>query len=186
MVKLFLEYHHSKNLLLHCLSLDNLTSKQRLKVKGFIIDANNCLNGIFPAFNPLYKELTFGFQLVDTFSNCLSFNTVDHKINNVKVAYLCKLNKISLQNTYTVVVVSDTSVKNNVTMSIAHIHLRQNIIAKTIHHAINITLSKMKVVNLIYFPSLFYFHFPFDLFFIFLFLELRVRVRVTRSHSHIR
>ena len=31
MVKLVLEYYHSNNLLLHCLSLDNLISKQRLK-----------------------------------------------------------------------------------------------------------------------------------------------------------
>jgi len=47
-------------------------------------------------------------------------------------------------------------------------------------------VSKMKVVDLIYFPFLFYFHFPFDLFSIFLFLELRVRVKMTRSHSYIR
>jgi len=37
-----------------------------------------------------------------------------------------------------------------------------------------IIVSKLKVVDLIYF----------DLFSIFLFLELRIRVRVTRSHCH--
>ena len=47
-------------------------------------------------------------------------------------------------------------------------------------------VSKIKVVDLIYFYFLFYFYFSFDLFFIFLFLELRVRVRVTKSCSHIR
>ena len=47
-------------------------------------------------------------------------------------------------------------------------------------------MSKMKVVDLIYFHFSFYFHFIFDLFSIFLFLELRVKVRVTRSCSHIR
>ena len=41
-----------------------------------------------------------------------------------------------------------------------------------------LVMSKMKVVDLIYFP--------FDLFSIFLFLELRVRVRAIRSCSHIR
>jgi len=43
-------------------------------------------------------------------------------------------------------------------------------------------VSKIKAVELIYFP--FYFYFYFYLFSIFLFLELRVRVRVTRSCSH--
>jgi len=40
-------------------------------------------------------------------------------------------------------------------------------------------MSKMKAVDLIYFP------FSFDLFFIFLFLELRVRVRMTRLCHYI-
>ena len=47
-------------------------------------------------------------------------------------------------------------------------------------------ISKMKAVDLIYFPFLFYLHFLFDLFSIFLSLELMVRVRVTRSCSHIK
>jgi len=47
-------------------------------------------------------------------------------------------------------------------------------------------VSKIKVINSIYFPFLFYFYFLFDLFSIFLFLELRVRVRVTRSCSRIK
>ena len=45
----------------------------------------------------------------------------------------------------------------------------------------SLKLSKLKVVDSIYFHFLFSFSFSFDLFFIFLFLELRVRVRVMRS-----
>jgi len=40
-------------------------------------------------------------------------------------------------------------------------------------------MSKMKVVDLIYFPFLFYFHFLFSIF------RTKVRVRVTRLYCHI-
>ena len=89
MVKSLLEHHHSTDLILHCLSLEKLASKQRIKVKSSIIDANNYLNGILPSFNPLYKEFSSGFWLVDIFSNYFSFNTVDHKSNDAKSVHLC-------------------------------------------------------------------------------------------------
>ena len=37
------------------------------------------------------------------------------------------------------IVISDTSIKDNVTTSVAHIHLYNNLIKKTVYHAINIT-----------------------------------------------
>ena len=36
-------------------------------------------------------------------------------------------------------VVSDTSIKKNITMSIVHVHFHSNLIKKTIHHAVNVT-----------------------------------------------
>ena len=45
-------------------------------------------------------------------------------------------------------------------------------------------MSKLKAVNFIYSPFLFYFHSFFDLCPIFLFLELRDRVRVTVTSHH--
>jgi len=47
-------------------------------------------------------------------------------------------------------------------------------------HILHEYISKLKVVDSIYFYLYFYFY----LFSIFLFLELRVRVRVMRSHCH--
>jgi len=83
----------------------------------------------------LHKELSFSFHLVDTFQNCFSFNSVDWKINEAKCAHLQKLNKVFEDS-------SDASIKNQVATSIAHIYCGHNIVAKTIHHAVNITLTE--------------------------------------------
>ena len=61
MIKSLLEYHHSSNLTLHHLSLKKLISKQRLKVKSSIVNANNYLNRILPLFNSLHKQFPSGF-----------------------------------------------------------------------------------------------------------------------------
>ena len=47
-----------------------------------------------------------------------------------------------------VVVVSDASIKNNVAMSIAHIHLHSNPITKTIHHAVNVTSTEVELFSI--------------------------------------
>jgi len=111
------------------------------KIKNSIVNTNNYLNEILLLFNSLHKEFSPGFQLVDIFSNCFSFNTINHKINKGKIVHLYKLSKIFrnfLQNTKNVVVISNASIKNNVAISIAHVCLGRKIMTKTIHYAINI------------------------------------------------
>jgi len=70
-IKALLEYYYSNTSNLHCLSLEKLVSKQRLKIKSSIVNTNSCLNGILSLFNSLYKELMSGFRLVDIFSKTL-------------------------------------------------------------------------------------------------------------------
>lgn len=101
-----------------------LTSKQYLKVKSFIVNANNCLNEIFPPFNPLHKELLSGFRLVDNFPDHFSFHTIDYRDKESKEVYLHKLDKITedtLSNPKIVIVVSDISIKNNIATFISYI-----------------------------------------------------------------
>jgi len=50
-INIILESRHSEYVSSYCLSLENITSKQQLKIKSYIIDTNNCLNGIFPSFS---------------------------------------------------------------------------------------------------------------------------------------
>jgi len=135
------------------LQLWQLIDKQWYKIKSSIIDSNNWLNKVFSTFNRLHKKLSSSFRLVDNFSNCYSFYTVNWKNTEVKNAYLCFLDKIfdnSLSNFNTVLVISDASVKNNITTLILHIHQDSNIIAKTIHYAINVTFTEMELFSVRY------------------------------------
>ena len=44
----------------------------------------------------------------------------------------------------------NTSVKNNITISIAHIHIRDKPITKTLHYALNVTSTKAELVAIRY------------------------------------
>ena len=48
-------------------------------------------------------------------------------------------------NSKSVIVILDTSIRNNVAMSISHIHSSLNDIKKTIHHAVNIASTEAKL-----------------------------------------
>jgi len=56
----------------------------------------------------------------------------------------------ALTNSKLVIVVSDTNIKNNITISITHIHLLSNPINKTIHYAVNITSTEAKLFAIRY------------------------------------
>ena len=47
--------------------INMLTNSQRTIIKGFLIDSNNKLYGVFPSFSPLYLELFLGSRIVDNF-----------------------------------------------------------------------------------------------------------------------
>ena len=53
--------------------MEKLTPKQRLKIKGPIIDTNNRLNGIFDSFDSFNNKFSPGNKLIDLFSSCFPF-----------------------------------------------------------------------------------------------------------------
>ena len=66
---------------------------------------------------------------------------------SIKV-YICKLDKITFQvssDSKTAVVISDASIKNQVTTSIAHIYTHNSPVIKIIHYTINVTLTEAKL-----------------------------------------
>jgi len=44
-----------------------------------------------------------------------------------------------------IIVVSDTGIRNNVAMSILHVYSHSNSVKKTIYHAVNVTLTKTEL-----------------------------------------
>ena len=132
----------------HYLLISNFTDKQQLKIKSSIVDANNHLNEVHPSFNRLHKELSPGFYLVDNFPNCFSFHIVNWKnVKNIN-AHICSLDKLFenyFLNPNTVLVISNTSIKNNVTTFVLHIHSSHSFLMKTTYHAVNITSTKVEL-----------------------------------------
>jgi len=53
-------------------------------------------------------------------------------------------------NPNSIVVVSDTSIRNNVIISIMYIHLYSNPIRKTFYHAVNVTITETELFTIKY------------------------------------
>jgi len=128
--------------------IEKLTPKQRLKIKSPIVDANNRLNRIFNSFNPFNNEFLSGNKLIDLFSSHFSFYFSNRKNTKTRKIYFCKLDKIVFDvsdDFKAAVIILDTSIENNVTISITHIYIHNSLVVKTIYHAINITYIKVEL-----------------------------------------
>jgi len=121
-INFLLNNHYSKNVKPYCLSIDKLIDKQYLKIKSLIVDTNNCLNKVHPLFNRHYKLPRF--HLVDNFPNCFSFHIVNFNDTETISAYLQSLDNIlekSFLNLNIILIISDTSIKDNVATFISYI-----------------------------------------------------------------
>jgi len=95
----------------HQLLLEKLTLKQQLSLKSPVINVNNRLNGIFP------------------------FHSLNRDSEESKKSHIQKLNKLIFQvlaDSKTAIVVSNVSIKNQVATLIAHIHVSNNSVIKTV------------------------------------------------------
>jgi len=118
-----------------------------LKVKGNIVDVNNRLNGIFNSFDPFSNKFSPRNRLIDVFSSCSSFYLSNRKCAKVKKAHLYKLDELIFHisvDPKTTIVISDASIKNQVTTFITYIHIYDTPVVKMIHHAVDITFTEAK------------------------------------------
>ena len=76
-INTLIDEHHFKKALPYHIAISHLMAKQQLKVKSLIMDTNNYLNKVLSSFDSLNKELSLEFCLVDTFSDCFSFISVN-------------------------------------------------------------------------------------------------------------
>ena len=121
------------------------TNRQRNITKGHIIDSKTKSYGIFSLFDPLHQEFTPGQCISDIFPDRFFFNLVDKKEMNITHAQ--ELNNLVLSNTSpsSAIIVTDTSIKDNIATSIAHIHQANFFLTKTVHHAVFITSSEAEL-----------------------------------------
>jgi len=82
-----------------------------------------------------------GFRIVDNFPNCFSFHPANYKDKENREAYLQKLKKSfedTLLDSKSIIVIVDTSIKNNITSLILHVHSNLDFGIKTVHHTVNV------------------------------------------------
>ena len=146
-IKTLLERRHALASELHWLLLECITSKQQLKIKSSMNNANNRLNRIFLSFDSFNNKFCPELKLIDSFSSRFSFHKADHHSNESKRAHYNELLFNISNKPNTVIVISDVGIKDNVAISIAHIHSFNNHLKKTLHHAINITSTEAKLFS---------------------------------------
>jgi len=128
------------------LSFGSLTRHQHNLIKGLLVNMYNWYNEVFSSFNSLHSELLPSNRIIDIFSNRLSFHLVN-ECNSLKdqIQKLDNLTIKSLGVLTQALVITDASVKNNITTSISHIHIYDKPIIRTLYHALNITSTKAEL-----------------------------------------
>jgi len=125
-----------------------LTNRQRNITKSHIINSKIKSYGIFPSFNLLHQEFTSGHYVLDKFSDHFSFNLVNEKGKDNICAQ--ELDDLVLQNSLSssTLVVTNTSIKNNIATLVAHIHQANSPLIKAVHYAIFITSSEAELFTM--------------------------------------
>jgi len=127
-------------------AVSSLMSQQKNIAKGHLIDSCNKAYGIFPSFSPLSWEFAPGFHLTNNFSDHFSFNLVNKKEkDNFRVQELDKMVFQISSSPTTAFVITDASIKNNITTSILHLHIANHPLVKTVHHAAFITSMEVEL-----------------------------------------
>ena len=107
-------------------NIGSLSNHQRTLTKGHIINSNIKSHGIFPSFSPLDPEFSPGHQIVDIFSNRFTFNLVNKKEKNHNKTRDQELDKVTLccsSEHHIALIITDASIKDDITTSISHIYL---------------------------------------------------------------
>ena len=131
----------------HLLSLSNLTKCQYQLIKGSVVDMDNCFNEVYPSFNPLHPELLPGNRIIDTFSDYFFFHPFSKCKNNIK-EQIQKLDNLAIESSESpasALVITDTSIKNNIIMSITHIHIHDHLISKILYYTMNVMSTEAKL-----------------------------------------
>ena len=100
-------------------------------------------NRFLPSFSPFNKEFSLEKRLIDFFSDHFSFHMWKQDIKS----HLHDLDNIAINafiDSHSMMVISDTSIRNNIATSISHIYSYNRPIIKMIHHTVNITSTEAK------------------------------------------
>ena len=129
-------------------NIGSLTNCQRTLTKGHLIDTCIKAYGIFPSFSLLNPKFFPGHCIIDNFSDCFSFNLVVKKEKEINRIHTQELDVIVLHNSslpHIVLVITDASIKNDIAISISHVHSVNRPLTKTVHHALFMTSTEAEL-----------------------------------------
>ena len=129
-------------------NIGSLTHRQQSLTKGHIINSNIKSYGIFSSFSSLDSEFSPGHQIIDRFSNRFAFNLVNKNDEKSKNSCAQELDNMVLHFSSTpcsAIMITDASIKNNIATSISHIHVANQPLIKTVHHASFITSTEAEL-----------------------------------------
>ena len=110
-------------------------------IKGLVVNMNNKFNKVFLSFNPLNLEFTTGCRIIDFFSSYFSFYSFNKCNNNSFLSCSHQLDNlviISSDNPSHALIITNTSIKNNIATSIAYVYIYNKPIVKTLHYIVNV------------------------------------------------
>ena len=104
---------------------------------------------MFPSFSSLHLELSLDFRIIDSFSNRFSFNLFNKGKNNKLHLQQLNLMVIILFLLQSIAVVTmDVSIKNNIAISILHMHILNYFLIKTLHHTAFVTSLEAELLTI--------------------------------------
>ena len=126
----------------HSLSLSSLIRHQCELIKGLVVDMDNHFNKVFPFFNSLNPKFAPEHRVIDIFSNCFSFHLFSKCNNNNLKAQIQQLDNLAIKSLSIpshAIVITDNSIKNNITTFISHTHIHNKSVTKMLYHTVNVT-----------------------------------------------
>ena len=132
----------------HCLLLDSLTKHQHEMIKGSIVNMDDRFNEVFPSFDPHNSEFSPGTRIINTFSSHFSFYSFNKWSSNCLLSHLHQLDNLTIVSSKKLsyaLIVTNASIRNNVATSIAHIHICNRPVFKTLHHTVNVTSTEAEL-----------------------------------------
>ena len=114
---------------------------------------NNQFNKVFSFFDLYNSEVSPDSRIIDNFSSCFSFHYFSKCSKDNLISHLYQLDNLAIvfsKDLSHTLVVTNTSIKNNIATSIAHIHIHNSPIIKTIYHVVNITNTEAKLFAIRY------------------------------------
>jgi len=132
-------------------NIGSLTNYQKSLIKGHLPDSHTKTLGIFPSFSPIDPEFSPGNHITDIFSNCFSFNLVNKKVENCNKICGQELDEMVLccsSDSQMALVITDASIKNDITTSISHIHSYNRPLVKIVHHASFVTSTEAELFTI--------------------------------------